>query len=50
MVGDSPEHDIAGAHAAGWDSLFIHGGLHAGKHEALFTDGTEPTYSLPELR
>ncbi len=27
MVGDSLEHDIAGAHAAGWDSVFVQGGL-----------------------
>jgi HAD superfamily hydrolase (TIGR01459 family) len=29
MVGDSLEHDIAGARAAGWQSLLIQGGLHA---------------------
>jgi HAD superfamily hydrolase (TIGR01459 family) len=29
MIGDSPEHDIAGAHAAGWQTLFVRGGLHA---------------------
>ncbi|MCU0885832.1 MAG: TIGR01459 family HAD-type hydrolase [Beijerinckiaceae bacterium] len=29
MIGDSPEHDIAGAHAAGWASLLVRGGLHA---------------------
>ena len=29
MVGDSMEHDIAGAHAAGWDSLLVQGGLYA---------------------
>lgn len=29
MVGDSLEHDIAGAQAAGWDSLLIQGGLYA---------------------
>lgn len=28
-VGDSLEHDIAGAHAAGWRSAFIRRGLHA---------------------
>ncbi|TDL79633.1 TIGR01459 family HAD-type hydrolase [Palleronia sediminis] len=28
MVGDSPEHDIAGAAAAGWSSVFVRGGLH----------------------
>ena len=27
MVGDSLEHDIAGAHGAGWDSVFVQGGL-----------------------
>lgn len=27
MVGDSLEHDIAGAHDAGWDSVFVQGGL-----------------------
>jgi len=29
MVGDSLEHDVAGAEDAGWDSLLIQGGLHA---------------------
>lgn len=29
MVGDSLEHDIAGARAAGWQALLIKGGLHA---------------------
>ena len=37
MVGDSPEHDIAGAHAAGWRSALVRGGLHA---DAL-ADGTD---------
>ncbi len=31
MVGDSMEHDIAGAHAAGWDSLLIEGGLYGAR-------------------
>ena len=29
LVGDSLEHDIAGARAAGWHSVFVQGGLHA---------------------
>ncbi|MEL7091342.1 MAG: TIGR01459 family HAD-type hydrolase [Pseudomonadota bacterium] len=29
MVGDSLEHDIAGAQAAGWDSVLVRGGLYA---------------------
>lgn len=29
MIGDSLEHDVAGAAAAGWRTLFIEGGLHA---------------------
>jgi len=28
MIGDSLEHDIAGASTAGWDSVFVLGGLH----------------------
>ena len=35
MVGDSLDHDIAGAHEAGWDSLLVQGGLYA----AQFADG-----------
>ena len=31
MVGDSPEHDVAGAKAAGWDAALVTGGLHAGR-------------------
>ncbi|MFK7838397.1 MAG: TIGR01459 family HAD-type hydrolase [Sulfitobacter sp.] len=50
MIGDSPEHDIAGAQTAGWDSLFIHGGLHAGHEHDLFQGTALPTYSLPHLR
>ena len=29
MVGDSIEHDVAGANAAGIHSLFVAGGIHA---------------------
>lgn len=29
MVGDSLEHDIAGANAAGWSTCFVESGLHA---------------------
>lgn len=50
MVGDSPEHDIAGAAAAGWDSLFIAGGLHADATGDLFEGHARPTYTLPTLR
>lgn len=39
MVGDSMEHDIAGAHGAGWDSLFIEGGLYSD----LFAQGDGDT-------
>lgn len=60
MVGDSLEHDIAGAHTAGWDSLLIQGGLYT---EAFATDDNDatlarlvaaqncqpPTYRMKEL-
>ena len=29
MVGDSLEHDIAGGHGAGWDTVLVQGGLYA---------------------
>ena len=45
MVGDSLEHDIAGGHAAGWDTLFIRGGLHA----AVFTDGADIGQTIARL-
>lgn len=38
MVGDSPEHDIAGGHAARWSTLFVAGGL----HQAVFADDPFP--------
>jgi len=41
MVGDSLEHDIAGAQAAGWASAFVESGLHA----ATLQSGTK----LPDL-
>ena len=37
MVGDSPEHDVAGAAASGWRTCFVRGGLHA----AALRDGTD---------
>ena len=37
MVGDSPEHDIAGATAAGWRSLLVRDGLHATAFEGAGT-------------
>ncbi|MEM1365745.1 MAG: TIGR01459 family HAD-type hydrolase [Pseudomonadota bacterium] len=59
MVGDSLEHDIAGARAAGWSSLFVEGGLHAshfpaGKSRsdcladlAAAEAAPEPDFSIP---
>lgn len=60
MVGDSMEHDILGAHRAGWDSLFVCGGIH--RHH-LADRGCEgvaelaesmalppPTYCIGELQ
>ena len=61
MVGDSLEHDVAGAAEAGWDSLLIQGGLYAeefsrgdadGVLERLVVDsgGAMPTYRLDSLQ
>ena len=53
MVGDSLAHDIAGGHAAGWDTLLIQGGLYAsefshGNHDAtLHRIATSKGYKLP---
>ena len=41
MVGDSPEHDIAGGHGAGWRTCLVRGGLHAdalSDDDAVITD------------
>jgi HAD superfamily hydrolase (TIGR01459 family) len=61
-IGDSLEHDIAGAQGAGIDSVFIGGGIHRGEIGwagaamdrasclALFArTGRTPTYALPLL-
>jgi len=61
-IGDSLEHDIAGAQGAGLDSVFIGGGIHRGEIVwdgaamdrasclALFARaGRHPTYALPLL-
>jgi len=61
-IGDSLEHDIAGAQGAGIDSVFIAGGIHRGEIGwdgaamdaasclALFARaGQSPTYALPRL-
>jgi HAD superfamily hydrolase (TIGR01459 family) len=61
MVGDSLEHDIAGAHHAGWDSLFIRGGLYhrhfaSGDVDTVLADLVQqtgapaPTFTLEFLR
>jgi len=61
MVGDSLEHDIAGAHTAGWDSLLIEGGLYADDFAADSSDATldrlvatqgckPPTFRMKEVR
>jgi HAD superfamily hydrolase (TIGR01459 family) len=59
MVGDSLEHDIAGATGAGWQSALIEGGLHAGALrgrglDALLTLARAeaaplPDFTLPEV-
>jgi ribonucleotide monophosphatase NagD (HAD superfamily) len=61
MVGDSLEHDIAGAHGAGWDSLLVQGGLYAARFADAETDVVlaellaekgcaPPTYCIKGLR
>lgn len=62
MVGDSLEHDIAGAKAAGWDALLVTGGLLAAAFDgpapqaetlarlAAVEGAPLPDYVLPELR
>jgi len=56
MVGDSLDHDIAGAHGAGWDSVLIQGGLYAQKfaqdpgHTALAELCTEKSVRPPSYR
>lgn len=61
MVGDSLEHDIAGADTAGWDSVLIQGGLYASDFSIGDADRTLarlcaekntpfPTYRLEVLR
>jgi ribonucleotide monophosphatase NagD (HAD superfamily) len=61
MVGDSLEHDIAGAHTAGWDSLLIEGGLYADAFAADPNDATlnrlvatqgckPPTFRMKDVR
>lgn len=44
MVGDSMEHDIAGAQGVGWDSLLIEGGLYADRFEG--SDGDKVTAQI----
>ncbi len=58
MIGDSLEHDIAGAATAGWDSVLVGGGLYAEAfaqgpwQDALATlsKGTAPTFYIGEIR
>jgi HAD superfamily hydrolase (TIGR01459 family) len=61
MVGDSLEHDISGGHAAGWDTLFVRGGLYADDFYQAGIDETltrlctakscaAPTYSIEVLK
>lgn len=65
MVGDSMEHDVAGAARAGWSTAFVRGGIHrdefppsAGDGAILsslrpltkLSGGISPDYSLPVLQ
>lgn len=62
MVGDSLEHDIAGAHGAGWRTVFVRGGLaavaFAGAQDILSVLASladreaapMPDYTIPSLR
>lgn len=61
MVGDSMEHDIAGAQTAGWDSLLIQSGLYADRFSTQNGDDVVqaianekgcalPTYRIEGLR
>ncbi len=65
MVGDSMEHDVAGAARAGWSTAFVRGGIHrdefppgAGDGAILsklrpltkLSGGIFPDYSLPVLK
>lgn len=61
MVGDSMEHDIAGAQAAGWDSLLVQNGLYANRFAKSDPDKIlqeitaenscyPPTYTIESLR
>ncbi|MCA3628628.1 MAG: TIGR01459 family HAD-type hydrolase [Methylobacterium sp.] len=45
MIGDSLEHDVAGAAAVGWKTLFIEGGLHA----ADLAGGTDFDRAIADL-
>ncbi len=49
-IGDSLEHDVAGAAAAGIDSLFVGGGIHAGEL-GISRDGslTAPSRTVGQL-
>ena len=53
-IGDSPEHDIAGAAGAGLDSVLLRTGILSGAEEASLASrlpaGTRPVFSLAELR
>ena len=61
MVGDSLEHDIGGAQDAGWDSVFVCGGIHRGAVSGNGFNGdfarlaaskgvAPPTYAIEELK
>ncbi|MYG09516.1 MAG: TIGR01459 family HAD-type hydrolase, partial [Rhodobacteraceae bacterium] len=61
MVGDSLDHDIKGAHDAGWDSLFVIGGLNKkyfadGDHQLVLStmakeqDLPMPTYMIQSIK
>lgn len=57
-IGDSLEHDIAGAAAAGVQSVFVSGGIHAADLQGQGSDaleqlcrryGARPSYVLPSF-
>jgi len=48
MVGDSFEHDIAGAYGAGWSTAFVEGGLHAARFRGADRIATVETLAREE--
>ena len=50
MIGDNPSGDIAGANAAGWNSILVETGIYSPKDLPFADKNFNPTYHVHGMK